>query len=92
MKTFKYTNLAANATTLIKTGSGFLHSIVINTAGASANTIVVYDSLTAANAKIASINGTATAGQTMLYDINFSIGLTLILATGTAADITVCWE
>lgn len=87
---YNYTNLAANATTLIRTGPGLLHSITVNKAGATANVVTVYDGLSASGTKIATLDGTQIPG-TLLYDVAFSTGLTIVIATGTAADITVAW-
>lgn len=92
MKNFHYKNLAANATTVIKTGGGVLHTLTINTAGATSNTITIYDNTAASGTKIATINGEAIPGQTFLYDVEFITGLTVIIATGTAADITLSYE
>lgn len=86
---FNFLNLAANATTnAIKSGAGMLHSITINTKGASSNICTVYDALTATGTKIATIDTTANVG-TLVFDLKFSTGLTIVIATGTAADITV---
>lgn len=83
-------NLAANATTLVKTGEGVLRSITINTKGATANTIKIYDGLTAAGTLLATIDSTASIG-TLTFDAKFSTGLCIVIATGTAADITVSY-
>lgn len=89
--TFKYANLAANETTVIKSAPGILHSITINDQGASANTVSVYDNTAGSGTKIATIDSVTTIG-TLLYDVEFATGLTIVIATGTAADITVCYE
>lgn len=89
-QTYNYANIAANGTTTIRTGRGALHSININTKGASANVITVYDSAAASGTKIATIDSTVTYGP-LIYDAEFITGLTVVLATGTAADITVSW-
>lgn len=86
---FTFTNLAANATTVIRTGPGILHAITINDQGASANICTAYDALTATN-PIAAID-TVTAVGTLLYDVQFNTGLTIVIGTGTAANITVSW-
>ena len=87
---FNYKNLSANGTTTIRTGAGILHAISINTKGASANVCTVYDNTAASGTKIATIDTTVTYGP-LIYDANFLTGLTIVLATGTAADITVSW-
>lgn len=83
-------NLAANATTLVYTGQGVLHGVVINTKGASSNTLKIYDGVSASGTLIATIDTTVVPG-TFLYDLAFNIGLTIVIGTGTAADATVLW-
>jgi hypothetical protein len=86
----KYTNLKALGTTTIKAGEGVLHSISINTKGATGNTATVYDNTAGNGTTIATVDTTAQI-QTLLYDLQFTTGLTIVLATGTSADITVSW-
>lgn len=88
---YTYANLAANGTTTVKSGVGTLHAITINTKGASANTATVYDNTVASGMKIATIDTTDGVG-TITYDVAFGTGLTIVLATGTAADITVAYK
>jgi hypothetical protein len=85
-----YANLNANGTTTLKSGKGFLSKVTINTKGASANTLTLYDNTTGSGTKIATID--TTAGGTLPYDIEFSTGLTAVLATGTAADVTISFK
>lgn len=91
--TTEYTllNLVANATSnAIKTGAGVLHAITINTKGIT-NTATVYDALTATGTKIATID--TTLGQaTLIFDGIFATGLTIVIAGGTPADITVTYR
>lgn len=87
---YSYTNLAANATTVIRTGKGVLHAITINKKGASSNVCTVYDAVTATN-PIAAIDTGHGGFGTLLYDVAFNTGLTVVIGTGTAADITVSW-
>ena len=89
--TFAHSNLAANATTVVKSGSGILHSITINNAGASSNTCTVYDNTAASGTVIATIDTVELNGRTLLYDVRFATGLTIVIGTGTAADITVAY-
>lgn len=90
-------NLSANGTTVICTvpqtvGAAYavLHSITINTKGASSNTCTVYDNTSAAGTKIATID-TTSGVQTLFYDSICLVGITVVLGTGTSADITVNW-
>ena len=91
-QSFQFANITTNATTQVKTGPTVLHTITINKAGASSNTISVYNAASGTDNPIATIDGTATAGQTFIFDISLNIGLRIITATGTAADITVSYE
>lgn len=85
---YSYTHIATTTTTLIKTGSGILHTICVNTVGVGA-TITADDALTATTPTIAILSG-ATLGC-YRYDIVFSTGLTIVTGTA-AADITVAWR
>jgi len=85
-----YKNISANAaTTVIKSGPGTLIRVCINTKGASSNILTLYDNASAASGtKIATID-TTTAVGTLTYELDFLNGLTVGLATGTAADVTI---
>lgn len=82
------TNTTLNA---IKTGAGVLHKACINTKGASSNTLKFYDALTVTGTPIASID-TTTDVECLEYDMSFTTGLTAIMATGTAADVTIIYR
>lgn len=91
---YNYTNITGQTTTLIKSGPGILHAIVVNTYGAS-TTIEMDDALTHTTPKIGTITLPATITSTIPisieYDVQFSTGLSI--TTGTAnADITVIWK
>lgn len=84
-------HIATNTTTVVKSGAGVLHSIVINTKGGVGNTITVYNNTAGSGTILAIIDSTASVG-TLLYDLQFSVGLTIVTATGTAPDITVTFQ
>jgi hypothetical protein len=91
---YSYTNITTQTTTLVKTGPGILHGIIINTHAAGA-TIEMDDALTHTTPKIGTITlpGTTTSAIpiSLEYDIMFSTGLSI--TTGVAnADITVVWK
>lgn len=91
ISTDSYVNIAAGtATTTIKSGPGTLARICINTKGASANVITVYDSLTASGNIIATIDGTSDRDH--VFGLAFATGLTVKSATGTGADMTVVYR
>ena len=87
-----YRNLNANGTTTVKSGRGVLHSITVNKKGASANIATVYDNTAGSGTVIAVIDTVNMNAQTLLYDLAFNTGLTVVLATGTAADITITYR
>lgn len=89
---WKWKHLNANATTVVKAAPGLLHAIMINTKGASANTITVYDNATGTTNVIAAIDPVnAIPGSVILIDAECVNGITVVIATGTAADITVLY-
>lgn len=88
---FSYNHIAANGTVNVKASPGTLHGLTINTKGATGNIATVYDSLAGSGAVIAIIDTTANVGQVIL-DVAFTIGLTVVVGTGTAADITVAYK
>lgn len=88
-----YQNVAAGtATTTVKAAPGLLVRIVINTKGASSNTLTVYDNASAGSGtKIATIDTTTAVGA-IEFGAYFRNGLTLVSATGTGADYTVVYQ
>jgi hypothetical protein len=86
-----YGNYLANGSAVVKSGAGVLHSITVNTRGATGNVLTLYDNTAASGTKIATIDTTAAVGA-ILYDVAFSTGLSIAMANGTAADITVSYR
>lgn len=85
----KYSHQVANGTFTVTSGPGVLDKIVVNTAGVT-DTITVYDNIAGSGNVIAVINDTL-AGD-FVYDIAFTIGLTLVIAGTTPPDITVAYR
>ena len=83
-------NVNTNTTTTVKSGAGYLHSLSINKKGSGANTATLYDNTSGSGTVLATIDTTSQI-QTLLYDIQFSTGLTVVTATGTAADLTLSY-
>jgi len=81
---FNFTNIATATTTVVKSGSGHLHSIVLGTTAAGA--ITVYDNTAGSGTKIGILKASIVEG-TYIYDCQFSTGLTIV--TAGASDITV---
>lgn len=86
-----YIHINTNSTNVLKRSSGTLKRVVINTSGGTSNTLTLYDNTSAAAPVIATINTTATGGA-FEFDLDFSSGLTAVLATGTAADLTIVYD
>lgn len=83
----KYVNINSATTTTIKSRSGILKNIIINTTAAGA--ITVYANTAASGSIIAIFPSSAVVG-TYTYDARFSIGLTIV--TAAASNITVTYE
>ena len=86
-----YLHLNANGTTTVKSGAGVLRRIVINTRGGIVNTLTIYNNTAATGAVIGAVD-TVNAGGAFNYELDFTTGLTVVLAGGTAADITIIYE
>lgn len=87
-----YTNITTATTTTIKSGSGFLHLIMVNNPAASA-TITIYDNTTGSGTKIATITQPAVLLATNFnfrYDVAFNTGLTIV--TTGVQDLTVSFR
>lgn len=84
---------AGQATTTVKSGAGTLHSIILNSAATATNTTVIYDNTAASGTVIGRpAVTTATVPTTLIYDLAFSTGLTIITATANGGDMTVTYK
>ena len=88
---FAFNNITTKTTTVVKSGAGILHSVTVNTKGSGSNTGVIYDNTAGSGTVIASIDPTAAVG-TLVYDLAFATGLTIVTATGTQADLTITYR
>ena len=86
-----YENINTNTTTTVKSGSGVLKRIVVNKVGASSNTCTIYDNTSGTGTIIATIDPVHTQ-MVFEYDVVFNTGLTIVTATGTAADLTIVYQ
>jgi hypothetical protein len=81
-------NTAANtAGHLVKSGAGVLRSISINTPGLTSSCVLYDGTAVEGGVKLATI-GTLAQGS-LQFDLAFDVGLFMVLAGGTAADVTV---
>ena len=85
-------HINANGTFVIKVGPTTIHSLVVNTPGAVNNTVTIYDNTAASGTIIGVVQSTLGSPATLNYGVDLSIGLTIVVATGTAADITVIYD
>lgn len=86
-----FVNITTAATTVVKSGAGVLHSLSINSLGTVASVTTVYDNTAASGTKIATIDSLNLRG-TVLYDVSFSTGLTIVTTGTIAPDITVSYR
>ena len=95
MASNNYAHLNTNASTLLAPQACELQNVNINTLGASANTLNLYDSTTTAGVAstnlIASFNTTGIVA-TFNFNVQCRSGLVAVMATGTAADVTICYR
>lgn len=83
-------NLAANTTTTLKLGPGALHRVTVNIPGSNNNTVTIYDNTAGSGTILASFSNASVGTYEMGFD--FMIGLTVVSATGTAANLTVVYD
>ena len=86
---YKYLNITGQATTVVKSSSGVLHTICVNTPAAT-ETITIYDNIAGSGTKIGTITVYASINPCLTYDVNFTTGLTLVTATASS-DLTVSY-
>ena len=86
-----FVHLNANGTTLVLGTSLRMGLVVINTKGATGNTLTLHNATTADASKIIAVIDTTTALGTLEYGGLALNALTAVLATGTAADVTISW-
>lgn len=67
-----------------------LRSVTINTKGAAANLLTLYNG-NAIGADIVAIIDTTVTFGTLLFDCTLLAGLFVVNAAGTSADITIAW-
>lgn len=81
---FNNNNITSATTTVVKTGAGVLHTIVLGTTAAGA--ITIYDNTAGSGTKIGILKASIVEG-TYIYDVAFATGLTIV--TAAASDLTV---
>jgi hypothetical protein len=82
--------ITTKTTTLVKTGAGVIGDITINATG-SADTITVYDALTATGTPLATITA-PTVGMKFCELYQFTVGLCIVTGGTTAGNYTVSYQ
>lgn len=91
---YSYNHIGAGqATTVVKASAGTLHSLALNSAATATNVTTVYDSTSGAGTVIAIPNVVAaTVPTTLIFDLAFTNGLTIVTATANGGDMTVNYK
>jgi hypothetical protein len=88
---YTYKNITTDATTVVKSAMGVLHTITINTP-VSTGTVTIYDNTAASGTKIGTFTvPNAATPITLTYDVAFLTGLTIVSAV-EIMDITVSYQ
>lgn len=81
-----YTYILTATTTVVKTGSGLLHTITVE--GGTTGTITVYDNTAASGTKIADFT-TTNSLATYVFDVAFATGCTVVTSAATQLTLSV---
>lgn len=84
------TNIAAGGTTTVKSGTGILGSVVVNSA-VSLGVITIYDNTAASGTKIATIThplALLSSQYVLTFNCKFTTGLTVVTSLGDNVTIT----
>jgi hypothetical protein len=89
---YNYTRVTGTGTTLVKTGPGILHAVIVNKPTATA-TIELDDALTNTTPIIALLAAFAAsiAPFSLIYDVAFVTGLSVTVGVA-AVDATIVWK
>lgn len=89
-----FVHITGTGTTVVKTGAGTLHSLLVNDPGLASTTATLYDNTSGSGTVIAVVD-TAKASSLFMYNISFTTGLTIVTtggAEGGAVDLTVTYR
>ncbi len=78
--------------TVVKASPGMLLFVVINTKGATGNTLTVYDAADGSTSNVVAVIDTTSALGAISYNLSLTNGLTYAMATGSAADVTIVYQ
>lgn len=97
-----YANITGNMTSVVKSGSGKLHSVIINN-NKCGGTITIYDNTAASGVKIGTLDAGSPSGGLLStsgvpgangvpFGVNFNTGLTVVTSGSNLNDVTVLYE
>lgn len=81
---YRYAHITATGATTIKTGTGVLHRVIVNTPGTT-NTITILDGATT----VAVLAAGTVAGS---YAYNIGVGTSLIVNPSATCDLTIAFS
>ncbi len=88
---YLYLNLSENITKIVKSAPGLLHSVVINNQGLGSNKLYIYNN-TEGSGEIIGIIDTTVSTIPLIYDVIFTVGLTVVSSDGVSANITITYK
>lgn len=77
--------ISTGTTTLVATGPGLLHTVVVQ--GGTTGTIIIYDGI-AVSANIIASFDTTVALASYVFDVAFSVGLTVVTSAATKLTLS----
>lgn len=84
---------AGQATTTVKSGAGTLHAIVFNGKATATNVTTIYDNTAGSGTVIGIPDATSQVNpDSVIYDLAFATGLTIVTATANGPDMTVVYK
>lgn len=83
-------NIVTSTNTLVKTGGGLFFGLSVNT-GQAGDTVTVYDGTDNTGTKIGTYSSAAVGSVLYPVGVQFLVGLFVVTAGGTPADVTVVY-
>ena len=79
--------VTSSAASLVKSGAGFLHAVIVNST--AAGLVTIWDSTTLTGTKIGTLKASIVEG-TYVYDVKFSTGLQV--TSPNSANLTIVYR
>lgn len=85
---FNYTSIPAATSSLVKSGGGFLHTVVVSNASATTGTMSLYDNASATGTTPLIATVAASIPGVYTFDIKFANGLAIANTSSPSALVT----